>query len=117
MTKTISEKPNTQASTPSAKLDPIMQGRRNRRSKRQPQEVPGPEIYVEIGKSLDKFHMDVLFGTLDGRPDRVVAAFRQLNDLNSQAFDTFLELHREMRHLQARCDELWEVKKSTRAKL
>ena len=49
MTKKISKQPNTQPSTLSARLDPIMQGRRNR-SKRQPQEVPGPEIYVKIEK-------------------------------------------------------------------
>ena len=61
--------------------------------------------------------MDVLFGTLDGRPDRVMEAFRQLNDLNSQAFDAFLALNTEVRRLQTRCDELWELKKSTRAKL
>jgi hypothetical protein len=104
MTKTISKKPNTQASTPSA----IMQGRHNRRSNRRPE---------EIGKSLGKFQMHVLAGRWDGRGDGVMEASKQLEDLNSKAYDTFLELNREIRHLQARWEDLWELKKSTRAKL
>jgi hypothetical protein len=103
MTKPISKKPHTHPSTPSTEPDT--------------RQTPGTEIYREMRKSLVKFNMDVLFGTLNGRPDRVMEAFRQLNDLNSQAFDAFLALNTEVRRLQARCDELWELKKSTRAKL
>jgi hypothetical protein len=65
MTKTISKKPNTQASTPSA----IMQGRHNRRSKRRsPPKVPGAEIYVKIAKSLNTVEKNLLSGRFYRRP-------------------------------------------------
>ena len=101
MTKPISKKPHTHASTPSTEPDT--------------RQTPGPEIYIEMGKSLRKFQKDVLSGRWDGRPDRAMEAFRQLKDLNRQAFYTFLGLNREIRNLQAR----WDVKleKSTRPKV
>jgi hypothetical protein len=104
MTEPTFKKPNTQPSTPSAGLDAIMQGRRNRRSKRRPPpKVPGAKIYVEIAKSLSKVERNVLSGRFDGRPDLVLEAFMNLNDLNCVANETFFELHRET------CEEVWGV--------
>jgi hypothetical protein len=96
---------NTHASTQSAGQDAFMRGRRNRRLRRQ-QGVRDAEIYVDIGKSLGKFQMDVLSGRWDGYSDRVLEAFDQLRDLNTLAYYAFLALNRKMR-LQAHRDELW----------
>jgi hypothetical protein len=96
MTKTISKKPNTQASMPSARLNGIMQGRHNRRSKRRPPpKVPGAEIYVKIAKSLNTVEKNLLSGRFYRRYDLFIEAMTDLQKLNRAASDTFCELHRK----------------------
>lgn len=79
-----------------------MPGRRKSK-RRSPSKVPGAEIYVEIAKSLSKVEQNVRSGRFDGRPDLVMEAFRNLNDLNFFAYETFFELHRES------CEEVWTL--------
>ena len=91
----------THSSKQSAGLDASMARYRNRCSKRRsPPKVPDEEIYVEIAKSLSKVEQNLFFGGFDGRPDLVMEAFKELNELNRTACDTFMELHRRV------CDEV-----------
>jgi hypothetical protein len=95
MTKTISKKPNTQPSTPSAGRDAIMRG--YRKGRRRLPKVLDAEIYFYIEKSLRNVELDVRFGRFDGRPDLVKEAFMELEDLNHRAYDAFIELQRDTR--------------------
>ena len=104
MTKTISKKPDTQPpSTAFAGLDAFMPGRRNRRSRWSPSKVPGAEIYAEIAKSLRKVEQNICSGRFDGHFDPAWEAFRNLEELNCMAQETFFELHRET------CEDVWTL--------
>jgi hypothetical protein len=65
-----------------------------------PPKVPGGDIYVEIAESLGEFELNVRFGGFNGRPALLRQAFKELNELNRAASDTFCELHET-------CEEVW----------
>ena len=96
----------THPSRRSARVDATM--------RRLPPKLDGAEIYGEIAKSLSKVEQNLHLGGFDGRPDLVMEAFKELNELNRAACDTFMELHRQVlgraldTRVQAFWDELWK---------
>jgi hypothetical protein len=134
MTKSVSEKPHSHNSKAAADLDvitksaptpnsqrstrvtgreDIMRRRRNRRVKpRPPPKVPGAEIFSALQKSLSEFEQNAIRGRFDGRPDLVMEAFMDINDLRRQAYEVHFELHREtcenVHYLHVRVHAFWD---------
>ena len=138
MTKSVSKKPHSHHSKPTADLavitksvptpnpqrstrftgrEAILRRRRNRRvNPRPPAKVPGAEIFTALEKSLSEVQQNFLRGRFNGRPDLVMEAFMDINDLRRQAYEAHFELHRETcesvyylgEQVHAFWDELWK---------
>jgi hypothetical protein len=79
--------------------------------RRGPPKIPGAEVFSNLRIALSNVQQRAISGEFDGRPDLVMEAFMNLDDLSCQAYETYFEFHREtneyalMRHHRVKC--LW----------
>jgi hypothetical protein len=130
MTKSVSKKPHSHHSKPTADLavitksvptpnpqrstrltgrEAIMRRRRYRRIKpRPPAKVPGAEIFTALEKSLSEVQQNFLRGWFNGRPDRVMEAFMDINDLRRQAYEAHRETCETVYYLTEQLHVFWD---------